>query len=250
MRSIDTGLGEQCDGSATGCQVGETCNDACQCQPTRADKSSPIEVTADGRKVVAVNTDTNTASFFQIGDDKLLTKLQEVAVGKEPRSVATLVSKPWAYIANTVSGTVSVIDTENYTTVATVDVGTEPQALVASPNGRFVYVALANDNAVKVIDTNTNGVIATIPVGRALARSPSPTTATRTTWTRRCTCRTSSPVRGRDSSAEQRQPGRERQRPSGPEPRGSRSSARASSMIPARLWSTSSRPRPTRWSAM
>jgi len=164
---VDTGLGEQCDGSATGCQVGETCNDACQCQPTRADKSSPIEVTADGRKVVAVNTDTNTASFFQIGDDKLLTKLQEVAVGKEPRSVATLVSKPWAYIANTVSGTVSVIDTENYTTVATVDVGTEPQALVASPNGRFVYVALANDNAVKVIDTSTNGVIATIPVGRS-----------------------------------------------------------------------------------
>ena len=106
---VDTGLGEQCDGSATGCQVAETCNDACQCQPTRANKSSPIEITADGRKVVAVNTDTDTASFFQIGDDELLTKLQEVAVGQEPRSVATLVSKPWAYVANTVSGTVSVI---------------------------------------------------------------------------------------------------------------------------------------------
>ena len=32
-RSSITGLGEQCDGSATGCQVGETCNDACQCLP-------------------------------------------------------------------------------------------------------------------------------------------------------------------------------------------------------------------------
>jgi hypothetical protein len=79
---VDTGLGEQCDGSATGCQVGETCNDACQCQPTRADKSSPIEVTADGRKVVAVNTDSDTASFFQIGDDSS-SPAQEVAVGKE-----------------------------------------------------------------------------------------------------------------------------------------------------------------------
>src|SRR5262249_17921379 len=164
---IDSGLGEACDGSATGCQAGEACNSACQCLATRADKSSPIEITADGKKLVAVNTDTDTASFFQIGDDKLLTKLVEVAVGREPRSVATLVSKPWAYIANTVSGTVSVIETDNYTTVATVRVGTEPQALVASPNGKFVYVANANDNTVQVIDTSTNSVIATIPVGRS-----------------------------------------------------------------------------------
>jgi YVTN family beta-propeller protein len=163
----DTGNGEACDGSATGCQAGEICNGACQCQPTRADKSSPIEITADGRKLVAVNTDTDTVSFFQIGGDKLLTKLQEVAVGKEPRSVATLTSKPWAYIANTVSGTVSVIDTESYSTVATIDVGTEPQALVASPNGRYVYVANANDNTVQRITTSTNTVTATIPVGRS-----------------------------------------------------------------------------------
>ena len=164
---VDTGNNEACDGSATGCLAGEACNNVCQCLPTRADKSSPIEITPDGRKVVAVNTDTDTASFFQIGNDGLLTKLQEVPVGKEPRSVATLVSKPWAYIANTVDGTVSVIDTESFATIATVTVGTEPQAVVSSPNGRFVYVANANDNTVQVIDTNTNGVVATIPVGRS-----------------------------------------------------------------------------------
>jgi YVTN family beta-propeller protein len=170
---VDPGLGEKCDGSATACQAGEVCDDACKCQPPpeqptpRADKSSPIEITPDGRKIVAVNTDADTVSFFQVGSDGLLTKLQEVPVGKEPRSVAILVSKPWAYIANTVSGTVSVIDTGSFATVATVHVGTEPQALVASPNGRFVYVANANDNTVQVIDTNTNGVVATIPVGRS-----------------------------------------------------------------------------------
>ena len=61
----------------------------------------------------------------------------------------------------------SVIDTDNYSTVATVDVGTEPQAVVASPNGKFVYVANANDNTVQVIDTSSNTVTATIPVGRS-----------------------------------------------------------------------------------
>ncbi|HEV7735159.1 MAG TPA: beta-propeller fold lactonase family protein [Candidatus Binatia bacterium] len=164
---VDVGLGEQCDGSAAGCDAGEACSADCKCQATRADKSSPIELTADGGTLVAANTDADTISFFEVGDDARLTKLQEVAVGQEPRSVATLVSKPWVYVANTVSGTVSVIDVNDYTTVATIDVGTEPQAIVASPNGRFVYVATANDNAVDVIDTATNQVVETIAVGRS-----------------------------------------------------------------------------------
>ncbi len=164
---VDGGNGEQCDGSATGCDAGAQCNQACQCQATRADKSSPIELTHDGAKVIAANTDVDTISFFQVDEDGLLEKLQEVAVGVEPRSVATIVTKPWVYVANTVSGTVQVIDVNDYTTVATVDVGTEPWALVSSPNGRFVYVANANDDAVQVIDTETNEVTVTIPVGRS-----------------------------------------------------------------------------------
>ena len=103
----------QCDGSATGCQVGETCNDACQCQPTRADKSSPIEITADGRKVVAVNTDTDTVVVLP--DRRRQARSPSSRRWPSGRSRARsrpLVSKPWAYVANTVSGTVSVIDTD------------------------------------------------------------------------------------------------------------------------------------------
>src|SRR5262245_8149267 len=48
---VDPGTGEACDGSATGCQAGEACTNACQCLPTRADKSSPSEITPDGQKV-------------------------------------------------------------------------------------------------------------------------------------------------------------------------------------------------------
>jgi YVTN family beta-propeller protein len=164
---IDPELGETCDGSAVGCGPSAVCDDTCGCLQLRADKSSPIEITADGKTVVAANSDTGTATFFAVGDDGLLTKRQEVAVGEEPRSVATLVQKPWAYVANTVSGTVSVIDLTDYSTLATIDVGTEPWAVVASPNGRFVYVATANDDAVQVIDTESNEVVATVPVSRS-----------------------------------------------------------------------------------
>jgi YVTN family beta-propeller protein len=164
---VDTGNNEQCDGSATGCDAGQTCNADCQCVTVNSNKSSPIDITPDGAKIVAANIDTNTVSFFEVADDGRLTKLQEVAVGTEPRSVATLVGQPWAYVANTVSGTVSVIDVNNYNTVTTIDVGTEPWALVASPNGTYVYVALANDDAVQVIETESNSVIETIPVSRS-----------------------------------------------------------------------------------
>lgn len=164
---VDAGNGEQCDGSAGACDAGQACNDTCHCLVTRADKSSPIEITHDGAKVIAANTDVDTISLFARADDGVLTKLQEVAVGQEPRSIAMLVGKPWVYVANTVSGNVSVIDTNDYTTVATIPVGTEPQAIVSSPNGKFVYVANANDDSVSVIDTSTNEVTETIPVGRS-----------------------------------------------------------------------------------
>jgi YVTN family beta-propeller protein len=140
----------------------------CNVAPShRANKSGPIAITADGQTVVAVNTDTDTLSVFGVGQDGSLTKLKEVAVGQEPRSVALLSTKTWAYVANTVSGTVQVISLRDYSTIATVSVGIEPWAAVASPNGQYVYVANANSDTVSAIETAGNTVFATIPVGRS-----------------------------------------------------------------------------------
>jgi YVTN family beta-propeller protein len=163
---IDT-LNEQCDGSPTACSAREGCSGTCRCVGITANKSSPIDITPDGQTVVAANTDADTVSFFQVGANGSLTKMQETPVGREPRSVTTLVKKPLAYVANTVSGTVSVLDLVTHAVVATIAVGTEPWAVVASPNGNFVYVANADDNSVQVIDTSTNRVIKTIAVGRS-----------------------------------------------------------------------------------
>jgi YVTN family beta-propeller protein len=164
---VDAGGGEECDGSQTGCDAGQACSAACRCVRFGSTKSSPIAVSADGHQVVAANSDTDSVSFFAVDGDGLLTKLIEVVTGAEPRSVATLPQKPWAYVANTVSGTVSVIEFASYTTIATIPVGAEPWAVASSPNGRFVYVAVANENAIRVIDTDTNTVTATVPVGRS-----------------------------------------------------------------------------------
>jgi len=69
------------------------------------------------------------------------------------------------YVANTISSTVSVIDTATNTVVATVPVGFVPVGIAATPDGRKVYVANYESNTVSVIDTAQNVVTATIPVG-------------------------------------------------------------------------------------
>jgi YVTN family beta-propeller protein len=70
-----------------------------------------------------------------------------------------------AYIANSVSDNVSVIDTATNTVTATIPVGNSPEGVAVSPDGSKVYVANYDSNTLSVINTATNTVTATIPVG-------------------------------------------------------------------------------------
>ena len=93
------------------------------------------------------------------------------------------VSGNYAYVTNSASNNVSVVDTTTKSVVGTVSVGTGPRSLVATPDGSRIYVANSGTyksrgpRNVSVIDTNTNNVVATIPVpqgnyGFDLAVSP------------------------------------------------------------------------------
>jgi YVTN family beta-propeller protein len=87
-----------------------------------------------------------------------------VTVGSGPSGTAIVGN--WAYVVNTDSNSVSVIDTttKQVTQTITNGIGTAPLSLVASPNTNRVYVANAGDNTVSVIDTTTNTVVTTIAV--------------------------------------------------------------------------------------
>jgi YVTN family beta-propeller protein len=95
--------------------------------------------------------------------------LLEVPVETEPNGVAMLPNGSKTYVANTVSGTVSVLTTilQNgivNRSIQTITAGTEPYSLVLTPNGRFLYVANARSNDITVINTATSAVITTIPL--------------------------------------------------------------------------------------
>ena len=72
---------------------------------------------------------------------------------------------PFAYITNSGSNNISVIDTATNTVVATVPVGILPYGVSVNTAGTRVYVANQGSNNISVIDTVTNTVVATVPIG-------------------------------------------------------------------------------------
>jgi len=67
---------------------------------------------------------------------------------------------PFAYITDTSSNDLYIIDTATNTVVTTVAVGVSPFGVAATPDGSLVYVANSGDNTVSVIDTATATVTA------------------------------------------------------------------------------------------
>ncbi len=72
---------------------------------------------------------------------------------------------PYAYITNSGSDSVSVIDLSSNTVVDSVSVGGEPYGVAVTPDGTKVYVTNYVDDTVSVIDTSSDTVISTITVG-------------------------------------------------------------------------------------
>jgi len=86
-------------------------------------------------------------------------------------------AKPFAYITNNQSLTVSVIDTATNTVVATIPVGFGPAGVAVTPNGSRVYLThVGGPNFVSVIDTVTNTVVHRVFAG-FLSTNPAATAA-------------------------------------------------------------------------
>ncbi len=78
---------------------------------------------------------------------------------------ADALAQPYAYVTNTNSENVSVINIRTNTVVATVPVGRSAGSVAITPNGGFAYVTEYFLNNVSVINTSTNTVVASVPVG-------------------------------------------------------------------------------------
>jgi YVTN family beta-propeller protein/autotransporter-associated beta strand protein len=85
-----------------------------------------------------------------------------IGVGTHPLTTAAMPDGTRVYVANLISGTVSVIDLATGTTGTPITVGTHPFGMAILPDGRKLYVANLGSASVSVIDTATNTVVTTI----------------------------------------------------------------------------------------
>ncbi|MEO8727580.1 MAG: YncE family protein [Acidobacteriaceae bacterium] len=74
--------------------------------------------------------------------------------------------REYAYVSNTGSNTVSVIDVLAFKKLKEIPVGAQPTGIAINPHKNEVYVVNAASNSVSVINAVRNQVIATIPVGK------------------------------------------------------------------------------------
>ena len=74
--------------------------------------------------------------------------------------------REYAYVTNTGSNTVSVIDVLSLRKVKDINVGGEPTGVAANPSRNEVYAVNAATATVSVIDTRRNEVVETIAVGK------------------------------------------------------------------------------------
>ena len=126
--------------------------------------SQPLALSGDDRLLAVVNPDDDSVTVIRVSHERNF-KITEVAVQREPNGVAFLPDGRKLYVANTVSGTVSVMKvhgTHVFPPHLHIPVGTEPYGLAMTPNGTKLYVTNARSHDISVIDTETDAVVRTI----------------------------------------------------------------------------------------
>jgi YVTN family beta-propeller protein len=137
--------------------------------------SSAIAITSNGSILLVVNPDSNSLSILDTGE---LAVLDEIEIGRDPRTVSVDVWGKVAVTANRGAGSISVIDLEKRERIADVEVGGLPWGVILSQDGGQAYIACEADDWIAVVDLEKLEVshrvrVEARPNGLALSRDGS-----------------------------------------------------------------------------
>ena len=134
---------------------------ASSCPSWPAHASGSIAITPDGTMVFVVNPDADSVAAI---DTASATTLDEIVVGRDPRSLALGPAGQRLYVTNQASATLSILDIHPLAIHAALRVGPDPYGVVADPTGHLVYVAATGGDRIDVVDTGLVEVVDTIAV--------------------------------------------------------------------------------------
>ncbi|HVU22857.1 MAG TPA: YDG domain-containing protein [Opitutus sp.] len=100
--------------------------------------------------VFTVNQSSNNVSVYTGNPDGTLTAVATVSVGTHPGGVAVRGDQAFAYVANSSSNNVSVIDASTLTVVQTIAAGTGAVGLAMRADGTRLYVSNLSGNSISV----------------------------------------------------------------------------------------------------
>jgi YVTN family beta-propeller protein len=114
----------------------------------------PLDMTPDGRKLLAVNTADNRLMVFELASNDREPRLKaSIPVGLEPVSVRAR-SNTEAWVVNHISDSVSIVDLNTLNVVATVPTEDEPADVVFAGAPRRAFITCSQANTVLVVDPN------------------------------------------------------------------------------------------------
>ncbi len=125
-------------------------------------QTNPIRLSADGKRLFAVNTPNASVSVFDVsipGSPKLLA---EIPVGLGPVSVNPL-SDDEAWVVNQVSNSISVVSVSKGIATDTINIKIEPMDVVFAGTNQ-AYVSSSRANQIVVFDTVTHLPVSALPV--------------------------------------------------------------------------------------
>ena len=138
--------------------------------------SSPIAISSDDRLIWSVNPNDNSVSVIRPDTN---VRIAKITVGQEPESVALTPDLQYAYVANAVGNSVTIIQindpawgTFSASVVGALTTGAEPWNIVCSPDGRRVFVANSAQDTITVINTATRAIIGHVDLRNSIANDP------------------------------------------------------------------------------
>ncbi|HVK07324.1 MAG TPA: hypothetical protein VM597_00970 [Gemmataceae bacterium] len=134
--------------------------------------NSLIDLTPDGSKLLAANTDNGTVTVVDL---KARKALKEIAVGDHPEGVAWIGAGPVALVSVYKDDKLVFVDTEAGKVVATLKCEAEPYGVVATKDGKRAFVSHDYPGLVSEVDLEARKVVRTFPAGewaRGIALSP------------------------------------------------------------------------------
>ena len=124
--------------------------------------SAGISATAEGRQLFVLATDSNSVTVIDSDSDQIMTN---IPVGQNPVRLAMTPDGLKAYVSNTGSDTVSVINTLNRSLTTTISTGYPgPQEITVTPDGGRVFVVHQYSGYVSAIDTATDTLITNVAI--------------------------------------------------------------------------------------